>query len=875
MGREDQLAWIQANRNILVLANMPIGPILDALISHKLFDTRKDEYQEIMAEQVPNDQIRKLLDRLAAMGEAAIALFRDSLHHLHPDVLKRCTVDLKDELSELQVLLKDRYQSDYASVKPMAWLGEAGELPVSSCMPDLAIVEKEKMKARLDDHVSTTTHEQRHLAEQYASSAKQTLVPLRSIFPDPTPEIRCDDRSETPSVLPRNHTDRNSTITSSNADRGEAEKEENPSDPPAREVHSMHATKHVASGEARGQPSNSPCESETVVSHEQEVSRSQKSLRTLRAGLWGGAGLGKTACCAIVTSLHASGQLWSIFTVLIMLKLRDYTVQQATSLAQLLRCLLPGKPKHKFERFAQMIDDSEGEGVLVVLDGVDEFEADKHSYVDHLLSGKVLTKACILATSRPCNTARIYFEKFDKNLEILGFSDRQVEMFVEEQLGPELAPKLKRNLDQNPALASLMTVPLLALFVCHVFKNDPKNPPTTRTELYSRLIVLILRRGVFDKKISFPSREQRVLEKKLDLLQLEGVVTRRLLNDLSQIAWAAHKKNKAIFDERLCEKAVTHSDSTDDLVDLGFLSADCTTKQLNIVQNYSFQHLTLQEFMVAYHTVTTSDDEEALTKKLNEMGTTSHSHVVLQFMAGLLQGEVLDVFLTKLNSWLHHEYDYTSGECQERVRVILQCVKETTSNNALQAFPKQLQLPEKVYLKHVTAADVLSLSPAVQTSHTIYQLSLEFDDVRDEEKEEKKATRVQKQTTTAMASLLVAMTHCSSLKSVAVSGPFYNIFQEAWRPLLVIASRLEKLGLPRCAFDDNDVTQLCTALHDNTSLEFLNLQLNHITDIGVQSVLTLKHITTMRRLWLAGNGYGRASRLLMKSQLAHIPDLYM
>ena len=637
----------------------------------------------------------------------------------------------------------------------------------------------------------------------------------------------------------------------------------------------MHATKHVASAEAGGQTSNSPCESETVVSHEQEASRSQKSLRTLRAGLWGGAGLGKTACCAIVTSLHASGQLWSIFTVLIMLKLRDYTVQQATSLAQLLCALLPEKLEHECKRFAQMIEGSKGEGVLVVLDGVDEFEADKHSYVHHLLSGKVLTKACVLATSRPCNAARIYFEKFDKNLEILGFSDRQVEMFVEEQLGPELAPKLKRYLDQNPALASLMTVPLLALFVCHVFKNDPKNPPTTRTELYSRLIVLILRRGVFNEKISFPSRERRVLESELDLLQLEGVVTRRLLNDLSQIAWAAHKENKAIFDERLCKKAVTQRDSTYDLVDLGFLSADCTTKQLNVVQNYSFQHLTLQEFMVAYHTATTSDDEEALTKKLNEMGMTSHSHVVLQFMAGLLQGEVLDVFLTELNSWLHHEYRDWSGECRERVRVILQCVKETTSNNALQAFPKQLQLPEKVLLEHVTAADVLSLSPAVQTSHTIYQLGLGFDRVRDEEKEEKKATRVQKQTTTAMASLLVAMTHCSSLKIVSVVGPDYNIFQEAWRPLLVIASRLKELLLPRCALDDNDVTQLCTALHDNTSLELLDLQVNHITDIGVQSVLTLKHITTMRLLWLRGNDYGSASRLLMESQLAHIPKLWV
>ena len=98
-----------------------------------------------------------------------------------------------------------------------------------------------------------------------------------------------------------------------------------------------------------------------------------------------------------------------------------------------------------------------------------------NSYVSRLLNG-VLSEACLLATSRPCDAARTFFQSassvFDANVEPLGFSEKQVDSFIGESLGSELAPKLKELLDKSPSLASLMSVPLLAVLVSQVFESS-------------------------------------------------------------------------------------------------------------------------------------------------------------------------------------------------------------------------------------------------------------------------------------------------------------------------------------------------------------------------------------------------------------------
>ena len=137
-------------------------------------------------------------------------------------------------------------------------------------------------------------------------------------------------------------------------------------------------------------------------------------------------------------------------------------VQSSTSLVQLLAILLSDEPESKLQEFADDIRALKGRGILAVLDGVDEFVEKNNSYVSRLLNDDVLTEACLLATSRPCDVARNFFQLassvFDANVELLGFSEQQVDLFIDESLGSELAPKLKELLEKSPSLASLHDV---------------------------------------------------------------------------------------------------------------------------------------------------------------------------------------------------------------------------------------------------------------------------------------------------------------------------------------------------------------------------------------------------------------------------------
>ena len=92
---------------------------------------------------------------------------------------------------------------------------------------------------------------------------------------------------------------------------------------------------------------------------------------------------------------------------------------------------------------------------------------------------------------------------------------------------------------------------------------------------------------------------------------------------------------------------------------------------------------------------------------------------------------------------------------------------------------------------------------------------------------------------------------------------------------LCLSVRMERLNLVGCALDDNDVSQLCTALHHNNVLEYFSLHDNHITAIGVPSVLSLKHITTLNWLDLTDNRYGEESCQLIEHELKHVPNLFM
>ena len=543
---------------------------------------------------------------------------------------------------------------------------------------------------------------------------------------------------------------------------------------------------------------------------------------------------------------------------------------------QLLAVLLPDVPESKLQEFADDILEREGRGILAVLDGVDEFVERNNSYVSRLLTGDVLTEACLLATSRPCDAARNFFQSassvFDANVELLGFSEQQVDAFIDESLGSELAPKLKELLDKSPSLASLMSVPLLAVLVSQVFESSADLSLSTRTRLYSALMLLVLRHAVNENRIELSDVEKVRLKAAKDARQLRVGVAKKLLTDHAKVAWSAHKKNKAIFDTDF----IVDEGEWESLGPLAVGLLDCYISaggDLTEVRQYSFQHLTMQEYLSAFYLAETMSDDNALQATLTSLCKDTHSYVVLQFLAGLLEKKHHSVFFSHLNQWLHdrhlHDYDVR----RERLRVCLLCAQEACGGD-VDSFPDQLKLPETVNLYHVTATDLTILTAAVKNSSTINDLVLRFDEVR-EESDSTSVSRVKRQTRSAMTSLTTAVSKHPSLRCVAVYGPMYSLLEGKSLANLVVNNRLDTLRVWDCGIGDTKVSEFSSELQ-HTTLTFLDLRDNMISDAGMYALAdALQHNRTVQWLYLRHNGHSEEAASRLRQQLAHIETLVL
>ena len=840
---DGQLAWLRTNRTRLLDSQMPVDNILDELVARHVFYTNHDDYQIISVQPTTSTKTRHLLDALPSKSPASFEVFVETLKKLCPHVVERCTAmpkPPKTRMGQLHEQLSAVYTSRKHAIMPaMAWLGATGEVRVETFFRDVVVVDREKLAKSMTDRASTTAAEQRRREVDYARPARQRTIAFSSLF--------------------------------------------------------------------------------------------QSFTKLRNTALWAGAGCGKSGTCSLVAQLHAKGEMWTFFSLLLLWRLRDPRVQRATSLEQLLQVLLPDISQSKRQEFAEELFALNGRGVLALLDGVDELIENEDAFVVRLLKGEVLSEAHILATSRPCAAARKYFDSsvFDAHLELLGFSEGQVDAFIDGRLGAELGSKLKELLNSNSAIASLMTVPLLALFVCQGFKATPNLSLPTKTRLYSFLVVLVLRHAVDERRVSVSETVRDLLMSVRHIDQLPDP-TKELLMHLAKIAWTAHQSDKAIFDVDFIVNQAK-CDQYSDSLKLGLLDSQYVKDDdLHASQHFSFQHLTIQEFLAAYFIAEKISLEHerlrlswrpsflqrrpVLESTLAGLCKDTHSFVAFQFLAGLLKREHHPSFFSLLNEWLHNPRPSVQNPGhRQRLRLCLQCAQEACGGD-VGYFPDQLKLPDVVVLHRVTAADLTLLASAIKTSFSIKELVLDFDqgaesdlqkssqgyrrnrlmdaacwpfddelvsdvceDIDWEESDSEKWSRIHRQTRSALASLISAISQNISLSHFTLSGPSCQscIVEEKALANLVSNNHLELLRLRTCGVGDMQLRDLSPELAKKTKLTVLDLSGNMISDAGLLALGdALAHNTTLRTLWLADNRFGEDAVELLKRKLTHVQNIH-
>ncbi|XP_028391763.1 NACHT, LRR and PYD domains-containing protein 12-like [Dendronephthya gigantea] len=312
--------------------------------------------------------------------------------------------------------------------------------------------------------------------------------------------------------------------------------------------------------------------------------------------------------------------------------------------------------------------------VILVFDGLDELKVDQECLTDEmiinspdkdchmllilkqLVKGKLLPGATVLITSRPTAEYIYRHQKFDREVEILGFNEEQIEKYVEKFCDDDMkSSEIWQVIKSSPELLSFCYIPVNSYIVCltlyesiyfgeQMVDGNYSNIPKTITELYKRAIKILLFKH--NSKYRNKPVDKDYLTAKLPE-QFQGD-----LDKLKRIARNGMKKNKLVFEFESSDKSMAG------LSDSGVFN-QLKDKRRNI---FSFLHLTIQEFLAALHVV---DDIKNVERFLEDHINKPRWHLVIQFVAGLLgdkmrefrsakheDSKVIERICTRFQDWM-------------------------------------------------------------------------------------------------------------------------------------------------------------------------------------------------------------------------------
>ena len=284
------------------------------------------------------------------------------------------------------------------------------------------------------------------------------------------------------------------------------------------------------------------------------------------------------------------------YHTVVLLKLREKWVLNATSLSDLFR--YPSLPEFSRD-VAREVHESHGQRLLLVLDGFDEVSHSFHedSVIKSILCRQLLPECTIILTTRPSAKATLRSvcqPQVDKHVEIIGFTEEERVRYITEVFSkePELQANFLKYMFLVPHIKSMMYIPLNCAIIAQVYSESQSSHhlaiPRTRTQLYKALAHSLLVRHM---KMKEGNREYTsMLPEGLNKEDMER------FRVLAKFAFDSYHKGRS--------KKVTFfkEDIPEVLVHFGFMNESTEMYAgKGVEQTFSFLHLSLQEYLAAWH----------------------------------------------------------------------------------------------------------------------------------------------------------------------------------------------------------------------------------------------------------------------------------
>ena len=360
-----------------------------------------------------------------------------------------------------------------------------------------------------------------------------------------------------------------------------------------------------------------------------KVEEGKKPVRKLIVE--GNAGIGKTSLCTMLTEEWTSGKIFTQFDCVLLLPLRDQLVSSASSLPDLLPLYHPDETV--CGSVVQQLKRTRGKGVLIIADGWDELSEEKrskNSFVYNLLFGRVLPTATTLLTSRPSASAPLHnLPTVNRLVEVVGFTEGNIKQYVESEFEkcPEKASSLIEQLENNPVIQSVCSVPLNCAIICYLWHAFESGLPKTLTELYAHLVLNVIFRNM---------KKKFVHTTLIGLESFDDIPTenQKMFWQTCEFAFNCLSKDEIVFSKSKVASTLPQVlDSSDKFLCLGLLQ--CARSLLPVGQGLSFHfvHLTIQEFLAALHLVTLPNEEKL--KVCEVYGSSNRFAMMWRFEFGL------------------------------------------------------------------------------------------------------------------------------------------------------------------------------------------------------------------------------------------------
>ena len=389
----------------------------------------------------------------------------------------------------------------------------------------------------------------------------------------------------------------------------------------------------------------------------------------------GAPGVGKTTFSWEACRKWAKGEILQDYKIVILVRLRDLSVRKATCLVDLIQ--YPRDPA-VHQKVIEEITTTGGKGVLLLLEGYDELPAplrEEGSLFRNVINGDLFDEGTVVVTSRHWASEPFLLPHYEtnrpvsKHIEILGFNRENIQDYISFMLKeePSLLLDVTRYLELCPHIHSMMYIPLNCAIVLEMYKNCIKENspvPTTMTKLYSSLIRSLLLRHMND----LPEYKDKCA--KLTNLSKLPECIKSHFDNLAQLAYdgICNKDQHIIF---------TQDEIPSGLNTLGLMQSSMELyADIGSETSFNFLHLTIQEFLAAYHLLESSFDEQVqlflgrndhtesvlfresfFDEQVQEIvGRNNHTELVLlRFLAGL-SPKALESAIS------HHTHRLSKGE---------------------------------------------------------------------------------------------------------------------------------------------------------------------------------------------------------------------